>query len=108
MKYEDRILFGTDIFGGERVESALAKVRLVREFLETDQGLNLPRGTLEKIYCSNFYRIVGFRPRKLQLDLAVEECKRLAREEASLSLKPLEESAAWLVAEKMRSLTISS
>jgi len=108
MKYGDRILFGTDIFGGERVESALAKVRLVREFLETDQGLNLPRGTLEKIYCSNFHRIVGFRPRKLQLDLAVEECKRLAREEASLSLKPLEESAAWLVAEKMRSLTKSS
>jgi len=107
MKYEDRILFGTDIFGGERVESALAKVRLVREFLETDQGLNLPRGTLEKIYCSNFHRIVGFRPRELQLDLAVDECKRLAREEASLSLKPLEESAAWLVAEKMRSLTKS-
>ncbi|MEM2051183.1 MAG: amidohydrolase family protein [Thermoproteota archaeon] len=104
VKYEDRILFGTDIFGGERVESALAKVQLVRGFLETDEGLNLPRHTLEKIYCSNFQRIVGLKPRKLSLDLAVEECERLAGEEALLSSRPLEETVAWTVAGKIRSL----
>jgi len=104
-KYEDRIIFGTDIFSGERVESALAKVKLVRGFLETDEGLNLPRRTLEKIYCSNFQRIVGFKPRKLNLDLAVEECERIAREEARLSSRPLEETIAWIAAGKIRSLT---
>ncbi|MBO3842128.1 MAG: amidohydrolase family protein [Candidatus Brockarchaeota archaeon] len=104
VKYEDRILFGTDIFGGERIESALAKVQLVRGFLETDEGLNLPRHTLEKVYCSNFQRIVGPRPRKLDFDLAVEECGRLAREEALLSSRPLEETVAWTVAGKIRSL----
>lgn len=104
MKYGDRILFGTDIFGGERVESALAKVRLVRGFLETDEGLNLPRHTLEKIYCSNFQRIVGLKPRKLSIDLAVEECEKLAGEEARLSSRPLEETVAWTVAGKIRSL----
>ncbi len=104
IKHQDRILFGTDIFGGEKVENALTKVWLVRGFLETDQGLNLPRHVLEQIYCSNFCRIVGFRPKKLQVDLAIEECNRLAKEEASLSLKPLEKTGAGIVAEKMRLL----
>jgi len=105
VKYGDRILFGTDIFGGERIESALAKVQLVRGFLETDEGLNLPRHTLEKIYCSNFQRIVGPKPRRLSFNLAVEECERLALEEARLSSQPLEETVARLVAGKIRSLS---
>lgn len=104
VKYQDRILFGTDIFGGEKVETALTKAWLVREFLETEQGLSLPRHVLEKIYCGNFYRIVGSRPRKLQIDLAIEECNRLAKEEASLSFKPLKKTAAEIVAERMRNL----
>lgn len=104
VKYQDRILFGTDIFGGEKVETALTKTWLVREFLETEQGLSLPRQVLEKIYCENFYRIVGFRPRKLKIDLAIEECNRLAKEEASLSSKPLEKTTAGIVLKKIRNL----
>lgn len=105
IKYQDRILFGTDIFGGERIETALTKMRLVREFLETDQGLNLPQYVLEKIYYGNFCRIAGFKPRKLQIDLAIEECERLAKEEASLSSKPLERTTAGITVERMRCLS---
>jgi hypothetical protein len=38
-----------------------------------------------KKYCSNFRANVGLRLKRIQVDLAIEECKRPAREEASLS-----------------------
>jgi hypothetical protein len=90
------------------VETEFARIPVIDCHMHVTSIREASKRALEKIYCSNFNRIVGFRPRKLQLDLAVEECKRLAREEAFLSLKPLEETVAWLVAEKMRSLTKSS
>jgi len=102
IRHQDRILFGTDIFGGEKVETALAKVMLVRSFLELEEGLNLPRPVLEKIYFKNFQRIVGRRPRRLRLDLAAEECGRLARQEAVLGSKPVEETAAWRVKNRIK------
>lgn len=117
IKYQDRILFGTDIGDWQDVKSALARAWLVRNFLESDSefylpseadsllepqmrkpilGLNLPRGVLEKIYYENFVRLVGAKPRKLDVSLAIKECERLAKEEAMIENKPIEETTAYL------------
>ena len=122
MKYQDRILFGTDISSENSVEEATARAWIVRKFLETDSefyppsqsdsllegprtpfmGLNLSRGALEKIYCENFRKLAGFRPRKLDLELATEECDRLAEEEATLKSKPVRETTAAYAATYLR------
>jgi predicted TIM-barrel fold metal-dependent hydrolase len=106
IKYQDRILFGTDIgakallatpeLGIEASESEL-RLQLVRTFLETDgpfspeseqgflfskfsgafQGINLPDDVLEKIYYINFKRLAGNRPRPINHAAIIGECQRL-------------------------------
>lgn len=76
-KYDDRILFGTDIGMSTTLPQHLARLWLIRNFLETDEqfhtvqeadelltryekpykGLNLPRSSLEKIYAANYKRL---------------------------------------------------
>ena len=107
MKYQERILFGTDIgakallstpeMGIEPGESAL-RIELVRSFLETEgefqldasggflfgkfegafQGLGLPEGVLRKIYGLNFERLAGSQPKALNPQAIITECERLA------------------------------
>jgi predicted TIM-barrel fold metal-dependent hydrolase len=106
IKFQDRILFGTDIgakallstpeLGIEPHESSL-RIELVRRFLELEgeftldveggflfgrfsgpfQGLGLRRPVLEKIYCRNFEALAGSRPAPLDPDRIVQECERL-------------------------------
>jgi predicted TIM-barrel fold metal-dependent hydrolase len=106
LRYQDRILFGTDIgakallstpeLGIEPSESAL-RIALVRNFLEREgefrlnaekgflfgrfagpfHGLGLPRSALEKIYSRNFEALAGPRPGPLNPELIVRECERL-------------------------------
>ena len=105
IKYQDRILYGTDIgaralladreSGIEREES-LARVEVVRGFLENEgpftlthegflfggkdvvfQGIALPEEVLEKIYISNFKAFAGESPRPLNKEAIIEECDRL-------------------------------
>lgn len=124
IKYQNRILFGTDASSEQNVESALARIWFVRNFLETDSDfsmpresdsllkgpkesfidLSLPRSVLEKIYYDNFKNIVGQMPRKLNLDLAVEECYRIAAEEAVLKGKSVHETLAAMIAEQLKNL----
>ena len=83
LRYQDRILYGTDIDTRalDRGESGAAFMRyipwLIRSFLERDdvfgkpgqppyQGLGLPRETLERIYHLNFERLFGALPVPLQ------------------------------------------
>jgi len=107
LKYQDRILFGTDIgakamlatpqLGIEREES-LVRNRLVRRFLESEgefrldlqqgylfgkfdgafRGIQLPVPVLEKIYFGNFEKLAGKKPRGLDPGKIVAECERLA------------------------------
>lgn len=76
-RYDDRILFGTDIGMSNTLPEHLARIWLIRNFLETDeqfhtvqeadkyltrydkpyQGLDLPRNSLNKIYATNFRRL---------------------------------------------------
>ncbi len=105
IKYQDRILYGTDIGasallvdpkGGIQEEESLARIELVRSFLENDgpftlthegflfgeekavfQGINLPDTVLDKIYYQNFRNFVGGDPKPLNFKAIVEECERL-------------------------------
>lgn len=125
MKYQDKILFGTDISSDQSIESAVARVWMIRKFLETDSvfyvpyesdslldagarkplhGLNLPTEVLEKIYCENFRTLAGFTPKMLNQSLAIEECERLAGEEALMGGIPVESSVGITVANLIRNL----
>jgi hypothetical protein len=106
IKYQDRIVFGTDIgakallstpeMGIEPGESGL-RIRVVRSFLENKgeyslevedgflfgrfagpyHGLGLPEGVLSKIYAGNFERLAGMQPRALDPGAILAECGRL-------------------------------
>jgi hypothetical protein len=105
IKYQDRILYGTDIgasallsdrAGGIQREESLARVEVVRGFLEREgefnlshlgflfggpnavfKGIHLPNSVLEKIYYRNFQRLAGVTPKPLNPAAIVEECQRL-------------------------------
>lgn len=96
VKYQDRILFGTDQSQNQAVAEDL--IYDVRTFLETGRefvfkslgcktkGLNLERDVLEKIYTKNFLKYVGNSPKKLKPDLVLVECRRIIKEAADRSL----------------------
>jgi len=93
LKYQDRILFGTDFAPG----GPQSRIWVVRNFLETDelfhvptdeplfwpdhrtmiQGIALPHDVLEKIYRENFGRIVSPDPKPLNPSLVMTELNRL-------------------------------
>lgn len=105
MTYQDRIIYGTDIGArallrdreaGIEEEESLARIEVVRGFLENDgpfqlthrgflfggpdaafHGINLPDTVLEKIYHQNFTRLVGANPKPLNPAAIIEECQRL-------------------------------
>lgn len=105
LKYQDRILYGTDIGaralladreGGIEREESLARVEVVRGFLENDgpftlehegflfggkeavfHGIALPEEVLEKIYAQNFINFAGESPKPLNSEAIIEECERL-------------------------------
>jgi predicted TIM-barrel fold metal-dependent hydrolase len=106
LKYQDRILFGTDIgamsldpnsgYIMDALDSRL-RVETVRAFLEgegdldvetekvvlfgkfhgTFRGIHLPDDALAKIYYQNFERLAGKKPRALNPAAIREECRRL-------------------------------
>jgi predicted TIM-barrel fold metal-dependent hydrolase len=113
IKYQDRILFGTDIgakallTNGEQIinlQESSERVQLVRHFLEVDGafdlqpkngflfgkpnqpycGLGLPQEVLQKIYFRNFERLAGKTPRPLNPQLIIPFCKQL---EATINIQ---------------------
>lgn len=106
LRYQDRILFGTDIgaralLSGPQADIQLSesqeRVTLVRNFLENpgefqlqpgggflfgDQqtpfrGLGLPDPVLHKIYHQNFEKVVSPTPRPLNHGLVIEMCNQI-------------------------------
>jgi len=93
VKYQDRIVFGTD-FGPD---GRLSRIWVVRNFLETEEefhvpkderlfwpdhrttirGIALPEEVLGKIYAENFRRIASPTPRPLDGRRVIEELNRL-------------------------------
>jgi predicted TIM-barrel fold metal-dependent hydrolase len=86
-RYDDRIIFGTDIGMSKTLPEHQARVWLIRRFLETPDefhtpdeaddlltryelpyiGLDLPDSSLRKIYSGNFKRLWGEKPADLPL-----------------------------------------
>lgn len=83
IKYQDRILFGSD----NGLDESLVYIDVTRRFLETFeafqcrdmriQGIGLEQGILEKIYYRNFEKRVGTTPRKVNTAMLPEECRRI-------------------------------
>lgn len=99
IKYQDRLLFGTDLYNfapeDMRIENEVTGVRLnqLRAFLEKTEPfispilseapiipLGLDENILDKIYRTNFTRIYGQMPRKVNYSLVAEECRRVLSE----------------------------
>jgi len=107
MKYQDRILFGTDVGArallvdpaqGIQFDESQKRVYVIRQFLETTSefhldengflfgdskvplfGLGLPKSVLEKIYYKNFERMVSASPRKLNPPEIVSFCAQVEK-----------------------------
>ncbi len=94
IRYQDRILFGTDNTAGSGGyqtgrDAGLAKIRGMRRFLETDQafewlggqqhGIGLEPDVLAKIYCGNFRRFAGDAPKPVDVARAIDQCARVIR-----------------------------
>lgn len=95
VKYQDRIVFGTDNHGEARDFGPGApmeywpvyKILAMRTFLETDkqfqgwhyslQGIALEEEILRKIYTRNFHRYTGNKPRTLNTGKALEVSKQI-------------------------------
>jgi len=106
IKYQDRILFGTDIGAralltspqtGIQLSESQERVTLIRNFLENPgefylhpesgflfgnlktpfHGLDLPEPVLQKIYQRNFEKVVAPAPRPLNPGLIVEMCNQI-------------------------------
>ncbi len=86
LRYDDRLVFGSDLMSG----GDGAPITLVRRFLETDDefrhedlgspvhGIALPPESLRKIEGANFRRAASEKPRPLIESLALDELDRLA------------------------------
>ena len=109
IKYADRILYGTDIGVSKNLQQHLARIWLIRTFLESDKefytpataddllsryeepfvGLNLPSSVLTKIYSQNFQRLWGEKPKELNINAAILRCEREGNNVVANSLKTL-------------------
>jgi len=107
IRYQDRILFGTDIGAkallvkpeeGIQFDESRGRVEVVRSFLELEKefelpetgflfsgegarlhGIGLENDVLEKIYEENFKRMVGEKPQVLNYEAIIAYCERLER-----------------------------
>jgi hypothetical protein len=106
IKYQDRIMFGTDIGAkallispeeGVEYADSHSRVSLVRNFLESEgefkleagggflfgdpdtpfRGLDLPEPILDKVYYKNFEKAVGLTPRPLNPSVILQLCDQI-------------------------------
>ncbi|MCI8725276.1 MAG: amidohydrolase family protein [Hungatella sp.] len=99
LEYQDRILFGTDNYGGNEDSGSkeqrllgIKKIQEMKAFLEQKEsvfqgvrlrGLSLPESVLHRIYRDNFIRWAGKEPkpvRPLEAEQMVKGYRRLAEE----------------------------
>lgn len=83
IKYQDRIIFGTD----NGLDESLVYIDVVKRFLETYdefrvremniEGIGLEQSILGKIYCRNFERTAGVTPARLNPEMLEEEIERI-------------------------------
>ncbi|TAH73701.1 MAG: hypothetical protein EWM47_02825 [Anaerolineaceae bacterium] len=85
LKYQDRIIFGTDnmnLYDPMDIDNALIVNRFEHEFIRTDnqipawdktiQGIGLPNEVQRKIFKTNFQKLAGDKPKPIRLDAAMD------------------------------------
>jgi predicted TIM-barrel fold metal-dependent hydrolase len=110
LRYQDRILYGTDLSCGTEWSPGLklSRIWVVRSFLETGEtfhvptddslvwpdhrtmirGIKLPEEVLAKVYVGNFARLTSPAPRPLCLPRVVEELNRLTAIHDAAGVRP--------------------
>jgi hypothetical protein len=112
IKYQDRILFGSD----NGLDESLVYINVTRRFLETFdefqcrdlkiKGIGLEENILEKIYHINFERQTGTIPAKINKGLLLDEAARISDvlrhdENAGILLKEIQE-----ISDKIKEATV--
>lgn len=121
LKYQDRIILGTDISSNHTDDEAQKRLGIITRWLSTSdefrvpegadfvlgppedgimRGIALPPDALQKIRRANFERLVGV-PNLMDRELAAEESMRLAHEAAELNGIPVEQTQAWVAAQAL-------
>lgn len=84
IKYQDRLVLGSDLYGAGY---GISRHKLVRAYFEGTEPfgirddedivipMNLPDEVLEKIYSKNIIRLIGHEPNKINYKLACDYCK---------------------------------
>lgn len=85
IRYQDRIIFGTDnfnLYDSVDIENAIITNRYQHEFITTNHiipawdktihGLGLSKEIQEKIFRKNFLRLAGERPKPIHIPLAID------------------------------------
>ena len=84
IKYQDRLVLGSDLYGAGY---GMSRHKLVRAYFEGTEPygirddedivipMNLPDEVLEKIYSKNIIRIIGHEPKPINYKLAYDYCK---------------------------------
>jgi len=101
VRHADRIIFGTDSMGDQKLDEAKSRAKMVTRWLESEdefgvdagadallgesdegiiRGMRLPDDVLARIYAGSFERLVGPAPKPQNHTLALEECRRIGRE----------------------------
>jgi len=122
LRHADRIVFGTDIQATLTVEEGAIRAGIVYRWLETNDafripaeadfllgqpedgqisGMSLPDDVLEAIYRENFIGFAGPTPKPVDADVAIGECRRLARVAEAMSGTPAAETPAAIVADRL-------
>ncbi|HQK92939.1 MAG TPA: amidohydrolase family protein [Armatimonadota bacterium] len=125
IRYADRIVFGTDIWSGMALEEARHRAGMVHRWLITEdefrvspnadyllgppedgiiRGMALPDDVLERVFCRNFERFAGVRPRPLDAAGAADVCDEIARAAQGLSGTPTSETQAGQAADRLRAV----
>ncbi len=108
-RHADKILLGTDIGMSKTVEQHLARIFMLRMFLETGDefytpdaadelltryelpliGLNLPKTALTKIYSGNLRRLWGKQPRDVDVNATASAAEKKGHTGVAKALKSL-------------------
>ena len=86
-EYKDRIIFGTDMEDSMFQGGPSDIINTMRRFLETDDkfdnwgfkinGLALDKAVIDKIYCKNFESYAGKVPKRVHVEMLLDECRRI-------------------------------
>jgi len=86
-RYQDRIIFGTDMEASMFQGGPSDIINTMRRFLESDDkfnnwgfeinGLGLDKEVVEKIYSKNFESYTGSNPKRINIDALLDECLRI-------------------------------